>query len=96
MATLDIPTKARNQREVLLLEEIVADPSLKNANLRRRIQDYLNHQNHYALVAWHHPSASMTRYSFENEGLAVATCKSYKGQKPTPRIVGIKTYEDIN
>lgn len=94
--TLNMPTRSRNQREEKLLDEIILEPSLQNADLRRRVRDYMNHNHRYALVAWLHPSASMVRYSFENESLARATHNSYSNQKPTPRIIGIRNYICLN
>ncbi len=90
---LYVPTQPRNQREERLLDEIILDSSLKNADLRRRVQDYMNHKHNYVLVAWIHPSASMVRHSFEKKELAITTYNSYCNQKPIPRIVGIRHYD---
>jgi len=93
---LSVPTQPRNQREERLLSEIVLDSSIKNTDLRMRVKDYMNHKHDYVLVVWVHPSASMIRYSFEEKELAITTHNSYHNHKPTPRIVGIRDYKDLN
>lgn len=84
---LVLPTKPRNRREEVLLEEIATDPSLKNPELKGKVIEYANTK--LSLVAWHHPSAAITKYSFEHAESAKRTHDSYNGEYPTPRIVGI-------
>lgn len=94
--TLDLPTQPRNKEEEKLLDDIILDPSLQDLDLRKKVQDYMDHNHNYVLIAWFHPSAPMFRYSFENKVLATVTREYYNNQKPVPKIVGIRGYEDLN
>lgn len=91
--SLVLPTTPRNKREEVLLEGIAMDPTLINPELKAEVREYIKDQ--LSLVAWRHPPAAITRYSFEPAASAQFTHDSYNGERPTPRIVGIQTRSDL-